>query len=209
MAAAQPKQYLELAPGLSVLDACIKSLLRSQLADELLVVLAQDDTGFADSNYASQGNVHSITGGSTRAQSVANAAEYACEHYGDNYWLWVHDAARPLITQLDLRALAADIEQYDCACALGAPINDSCYQIDAQGALKPKANLWRAFTPQVARAGQLRRALQQVGTDTSVRDELSALNACGQAVRLVNGSSNNLKLTTADDLALARALYKP
>ena len=73
-----------------------------------------------------------------------------------------------------------------------------------------RRGLWRALTPQLFRYGLLRRALEEAHRapegHAGLTDEASAVERLGHAPRLVEGSSVNLKITTAADLALAEGL---
>ena len=73
----------------------------------------------------------------------------------------------------------------------------------AVSATLDRGRLWLAQTPQMFRLGELRAAL---ATATAVTDEASAMEAAGHPVDLVAGARGNLKVTTADDLLLARCL---
>ena len=204
-----PKQYLELHDGRSVLDCTIARLLKSAVADSVLVALAPDDQHFSQrSAYHQHPQVHTIVGGATRARSVANAVAYAREHHGEQCWLLVHDAARPFVDIDDLHKLVAHIEHNNSACALAAPVRDSVYQAEPNGQIAASLNtkLWRAFTPQAARAADLVEAFHAVGTGAEVRDEISALRAIDRPTQLLDSSSLNFKITTMDDLNLARRL---
>jgi 2-C-methyl-D-erythritol 4-phosphate cytidylyltransferase len=64
----------------------------------------------------------------------------------------------------------------------------------------PRLNLWRAQTPQMFRCDLLRRGLAARGDAT---DESQAVEALGKAPRLIEGENGNLKVTFAEDLAIA------
>ena len=204
-----PKQYLELHDGRSVLDCTIARLLKSAVADSVIVALPPNDQHFSQrSAYHQHPQVHTIVGGATRARSVANAVAYAREHHGEQCWLLVHDAARPFVDIDDLHKLVAHIEHNNSACALAAPVRDSVYQAEPNGQIAASLNikLWRAFTPQAARVADLAEAFHAVGTGAEVRDEISALRAIDRPTQLLDSSSLNFKITTMDDLNLARRL---
>ena len=70
-----------------------------------------------------------------------------------------------------------------------------------------RAGLWRAATPQVFRLGLLRDALDAaLAAGRMPTDEAQAMEWAGHAPRLISGSADNIKVTTADDLALVRAI---
>ena len=71
----------------------------------------------------------------------------------------------------------------------------------------PREHLWRALTPQMFRYGLLHRALCLcVERDRAVTDEAAAIEALGLEPRLVCGHADNIKVTNAEDAALAAAI---
>ena len=84
----------------------------------------------------------------------------------------------------------------------------------AVGAARPlveatidRAGLWRAATPQVFRLGLLRAALDvALAAGRLPTDEAQAMEWAGHAPRLIAGAADNIKVTTAEDLALVRAI---
>jgi 2-C-methyl-D-erythritol 4-phosphate cytidylyltransferase len=121
----------------------------------------------------------------------------------------VHDAARPFVTRelLDVVIAAA---RSGVGAVPAVPVADTLKESDAHGAVRrtvPRDGLWRAQTPQgfprelLARAHAEARAAGVTGTDDAFLVE-----RLGGTVRLVPGDPRNLKITTADDLALAELL---
>ena len=68
-----------------------------------------------------------------------------------------------------------------------------------------RTSLWCAQTPQLFRVASLRSALTQ-GPIETITDEAAAMERAGHAPKLVLGSAANLKVTTAEDMVLARAV---
>jgi len=68
----------------------------------------------------------------------------------------------------------------------------------------PRERLWRAFTPQMFRLGELYEALSQaLSHGWLVTDDASAMELAGHAPRLLEGRSDNIKITRPEDLQLA------
>jgi len=67
----------------------------------------------------------------------------------------------------------------------------------------PRAGLWRAQTPQLFRYGLLRKGIERKPTAT---DEAEAVESVGQAPRLAQGENSNIKVTFAEDLAIAEMI---
>jgi 2-C-methyl-D-erythritol 4-phosphate cytidylyltransferase len=163
-----------------------------------------------------------VAGGSTRAQSVANALEAV----GTDY-VAIHDAARPLLTPELVEALVADLDtSKDAAGVIAAApvadtikraVEDSSAELSTSGvpdsALKiqtteDRSRLWRAQTPQVFRAQALRDALAAAERPEEATDEAMLVEAAGGTVLIHPVAEQNLKVTTPLDLQVAELLLQ-
>ena len=144
-----------------------------------------------------------VIGGASRSESVRNALDAAPEATV----VVIHDAARPLVTT-DLVARCIDaLEGVDGAIA-AIPVTDTVHvgSRDLLIASSPdRSTLWAAQTPQVFRADVLRRAND---SNEEATDEASLVAAVGGTVRLIEGPSDNIKVTTPTDLRLAEAILR-
>ncbi len=139
-----------------------------------------------------------VAGGATRSESVRNALDAAPEASV----VVVHDAARPLVTvELVRRCVDALEEGYDGVIA-AIPVTDTVKEIEHGEVLRTpdRGRLWAAQTPQVFRADVLRRASGEA------TDDASLIEAIGGRVRVVEGSPENLKVTTPLDVRIAETL---
>jgi 2-C-methyl-D-erythritol 4-phosphate cytidylyltransferase len=144
-----------------------------------------------------------VAGGSSRSASVRNALDAA----PDATVVVVHDAARPLVTAGLVRECLAALEGVDGVIA-ASPASDTVHVSSSDRLIREtpdRSTLWTAQTPQVFRADILRRAL--AGGD-SATDEAALVAAVGGTVRLIEGPSDNIKVTTQTDLRLAEALLR-
>jgi 2-C-methyl-D-erythritol 4-phosphate cytidylyltransferase/2-C-methyl-D-erythritol 2,4-cyclodiphosphate synthase len=97
---------------------------------------------------------------------------------------------------------------------LGVRLADTIKRTDAGGAVSesvPRANLWRAQTPQVFRYAALLRAHRDAATlgaaeTTALTDDAAVAERAGLRVVMVEGSEDNRKITTAEDLARGIAM---
>ena len=176
--------------------ACVKRV--------VLVVAAGEVERFAAENRgAIDGDrVRVVGGGAERADSVANGVAAA----GDADLIAVHDAARPLVERAEIEAVFAAAAEHGAA-LLAAPIASTVKRVRDGFVAEtvPRADLWAAQTPQVARADLMRRAYAERG-DEPATDEAALLERLGVPVRVVPGSARNFKITTPADFALAEAL---
>lgn len=145
-----------------------------------------------------------VSGGVTRAQSVANALEAVGTEL-----VAIHDAARPLLTPELVEALVADLDGNPDAAGViaAAPVTDTIKQAGDTGVVEQtldRSRLWAAQTPQVFRTDALRRALEvdAQARDTAT-DEASLVEAAGGTVLIHPTAAENLKVTTQLDLQVA------
>ena len=119
----------------------------------------------------------------------------------------VHDAARPLIPPGTIPALLAALERMAGAIP-AVPVADTLKRVEAGliTATVPREGLYRAQTPQAFRFPVL-LAAHRAGVDVAATDDASLLEAAGEAVAIVPGSEDNIKLTYPEDLPrLERAM---
>jgi 2-C-methyl-D-erythritol 4-phosphate cytidylyltransferase len=123
----------------------------------------------------------------------------------------VHDAARPCVRLADISRLIESGIPVGGA-LLAAPVRDTLKRADAQGrvvATEPREARWRAMTPQLFRLGELVAALESArDAGIAVTDEAMAMERAGHSPLLVEGSEDNIKVTTPADFALAEFILK-
>lgn len=205
MGADRPKQYLEMH-GRPVLAHTLARLHQAFPAARLCLCLDVDDRHF-DPAWVPFADWRRVPGGAERVDSVTNALEAIAGTAGECDLVLVHDVARPCVTVDDLVRLHAVLADDPVGGLLAVPVADTMKRSDDHGrvsATEPRAGLWHALTPQGFRYGLLCRALREARAQgLVVTDEASAVEALGQAPRLVAGRRDNLKITHPEDLALA------
>jgi len=204
----RPKQYQPLA-GRPLLDHTLERLAAHPLIAGLLVVIAADDTHFATIDQVRGKPLLTAVGGSERSYSVLAGIDALPASVGPDAFVLVHDAARPCVRAEDITRLVTLAGQGEGG-LLGAPLRDTLKRADADGrsaATEPRDGRWRAFTPQMFRRAALAHALR-LAADAGivVSDEAMAIERAGGKPLLVEGSEDNIKVTTAADFALAEFL---
>ena len=148
-----------------------------------------------------------IAGGETRAISVLAGIREVSPQYE---LIAIHDGARPLVTQ---EILAAAIEKAgECGAAAPAvPVKDTVKRA-VNGVVEEtldRAALYAVQTPQVFEAGLIKAALAKALDDgAELTDDCTAVERLGMSVCLTEGSHENLKITTPEDMVLAEALLE-
>jgi 2-C-methyl-D-erythritol 4-phosphate cytidylyltransferase len=162
-----------------------------------------------------------VAGGTTRAQSVANALEAV-----ETECVAIHDAARPLLTPELVEALVADLDADPGAAGAiaAAPVTDTikrALKSSRQFASYENGNrrlaiertedrgeLWAAQTPQVFRTDALREALAAAERPEEATDEAMLVEQAGGTVLIHPVEGRNLKVTTPLDLRVAELLLQ-
>ena len=148
-----------------------------------------------------------VEGGSTRVgSSLAGvmAADKRATLIG------IHDAARPLITPALITAVYETAQQCQAA-APTLPLKDTVKEIKDGLLIRtpPREGLAAVQTPQVFQADLIRGALLSATEQKlPITDDCSAVEAMGLAVTAVEGSEENIKITTPLDVALAEEIIR-
>jgi 2-C-methyl-D-erythritol 4-phosphate cytidylyltransferase len=210
MRAATPKQYVPLA-GRPLLWHAVRAVCVPQVS-AVFVVLAANDEHFARQDWSAfGGKVNPLyCGGETRRDSVLNGLAALRGAVDADDWMMVHDAARPCLPVADLRKLMDEGGGDAIGAILALPVAETVKRagkdeggVQRVAATEDRSQLWLAQTPQMFRIGLLMQALSHSANAT---DEAAAVEALGLRPRLVLGSRENLKVTFAEDVAIAEAI---
>ncbi len=147
-----------------------------------------------------------VTGGKERQDSVEHAMEKLPT---DAQWVAVHDGARPFaMPELFTRVWAA--AQTSGGAIAAVPCKDTIKVDNGEGSVRctpDRKHLWAVQTPQIFSVPLLRQAFAYVAEhDLAVTDDASMVEALGHPVTLVQGSYDNRKITTPEDLRWAKGL---
>ena len=203
-----PKQYL-LLHGQPVMLHSIDRLCRFLPLSACVVAISDGDQHAAQLPYASPDKVRFVIGGAERMDSVLAGLRALQVEADPQDWVLVHDVARPCITQNSLSKLRQTLKDDPVGGLLAVPVRDTLKR-GLNGQIEhtvSREHLWQCQTPQMFRYGLLLAALEDaVAQQRLVTDEASAMELAGHTVRLVEGRSDNIKITYTDDLALASAI---
>lgn len=141
-------------------------------------------------------------GGERRRDSVA----VGLSRLPDSSWIIVHDGARPFVdAELVSRGLSEARETG--AAVAGVPVSDTIKVADDEHLVKEtlrREGLWAIQTPQIFRRQLLAEAHETLAGEFT--DDAAMVERFGARVRIYSGSSDNIKVTTPDDLRIAEAL---
>jgi 2-C-methyl-D-erythritol 4-phosphate cytidylyltransferase len=206
-----PKQYLELV-GKPVIEHTLRALLAHPAVSGVMVALSANDPHWPGWRELEGKPVLTCLGGGERADSVLAGLRALPDSVAGDSWVLVHDAARPCVKSLDLSRLFAALKSDPVGALLAAPVRDTLKRSGDDGrvdATIPRGSMWRALTPQVFRRDSLMRALESAERAGAVAtDEAMAIERLGLKPLLVEGSEDNLKITTPADLAVAESILR-
>jgi 2-C-methyl-D-erythritol 4-phosphate cytidylyltransferase len=208
MAGDRPKQFLLLA-GTPVIFHTLKPFEECEQIHEVIVVLpAEESAGFLSmaGKYGLRKLTRVVPGGATRADSVKRGLTAIRSATAEI--VAVHDGVRPFVTVAEINSTIA-AAQSDGAAILVAPVTDTIKQVGDRAVVKTldRSSLRRALTPQCFQYELLRQAYQHADVnDPSLTDESALVERLGIPVTVVEGSSRNIKITTAEDFAIAEAM---
>ena len=208
------KQYL-LLDGCSLISHTIAVFDKCNMINEIFLVVPEEDFVFCNDNILNQQNyqkkVSLVPGGATRQNSVYNGLLAIDNIMDNNSIVVIHDGVRPFICHEQLTECITCATDYD-ACIFGIPAYDTLKSVNSSGFIEntiERNTIWFAQTPQAFKYNLIRRAHENalhigiVGTDDAMLVE-----QLGIKVKVISGSRCNVKITTKEDLLLARAMVK-
>lgn len=147
-----------------------------------------------------------VPGGRTRQDSVAAALRMAP---ASTEIVLVHDAVRPFITRTQITRIIEVIGKHGAA-ALAVPVTDTVRygEYETFTRIVSRENLFRMQTPQGCRKSWFEEAHRKALLENiQATDDVDLIQRAGYAVRIVQGSARNLKITTPADWELANLLW--
>lgn len=200
-----PKQFLEIA-GLPVLMHTLNAFTRYSSDVQLILVLPENDFGLWKDlceKYSFRTPHMLQAGGDTRFQSVRKGLE----HVPDNTLVCIHDGVRPLVHE-ELIAASFRLAAIHGSAVAAVRLKESIRMIDQDKTQALDRSKFRIIqTPQTFQSSLIKKAYQ-IKEDTSLTDDASVAERSGYTISLFEGSYQNIKITTAEDLVIADALLK-
>lgn len=221
------KQYL-LLDGKPVLWYALSAFEQSEIIDEIILVVGKDEIRYATENivdfYGFQKVSAVIEGGSERYFSVWEALKTMGtlaekETPEETSYVFIHDGARPFVTEKILADTYNAVAEHG-ACVTGMPAKDTIKIADEnEFAVRTpnRKSVWMVQTPQVFEKDLIYEAYRQL-IDRLPELEKQGVNVTDDAmvvemimhkqVKLVQGSYENIKITTPEDMEIAGVLLQ-
>jgi len=179
--------------GKPVLAWSVDTCQRYGLIQQIVLVLSDDDLARGQELKKERGwsKVALCPGGAQRQDSVREGLK----QIRDCDLIMIHDGARPFLTT-DLIENGLKLVVETGAAVAAVPVKDTIKLTDSEKLIKEtlkRDRLWAAQTPQIFRA-------------TEITDDATAVERMGHKVQIYMGDYKNIKVTTGEDLALARII---
>jgi 2-C-methyl-D-erythritol 4-phosphate cytidylyltransferase/2-C-methyl-D-erythritol 2,4-cyclodiphosphate synthase len=198
-----PKQYLPLG-GATVLRHAVSALADHPRVADVLVAIRSEDRGLFDRTTAALAVLAPIAGGETRQDSVGLGLEALAGYRPDR--VLIHDGARPFPDRALIDRVIDGLDQAEAAIPC-LPVRDTLKRAEA-GVIREtidRSALWRAQTPQGFRFDAI-LAAHRAAVGRAFTDDAAVAEAAGIMPLVVEGSEDNLKITTPQDLIAAERI---
>jgi 2-C-methyl-D-erythritol 4-phosphate cytidylyltransferase len=203
------KQYIEIC-GKSVLARTIQVFEDCSWVDEIILVVNEFDIIYCKQYiidvYGFSKVKFLVAGGETRQESVRNGLLQVNKECGI---VLIHDGARPFASDESIIESIRIAAEFGAAC-VAVPVKDTIKSADNEGFVQmtlDRSTLWSIQTPQTFRYDIIMEAHNSASDAGFIgTDDAMLVERLGYKMKLVTGSYYNIKITTKEDLILARAI---
>lgn len=206
------KQYIELK-GKPIVYYALEAFQNSALIDEIIMVVGKGQEEYCRKEIVEKyhlDKVREITeGGAERYDSVYSGLQRV-RHDG---YVLVHDGARPFVAEAVIQRIYDAVCNYP-ACVVGMPVKDTIKIVDKEKYTKETPNrsfVWQIQTPQAFDILLIRDAYEKFmqSEQKNITDDAMVVESVlGMKSKLVEGSYENIKITTPEDLEIAEVFLK-
>ena len=206
------KQFLEIG-GKPILYYSMECFQKSPLIQDIILVTGEDMISYCQSEIVEKYGFTKVckvtAGGKERYESVY-AGLLCCQ---DTDYVYIHDGARPFVTEEMIQRGYEAVKRTN-ACVMGMPSKDTVKLADPSGYIKETPDrkiVWNIQTPQIFSYDLIRGAYESIRKKdmSNVTDDAMVVEQeTGTKILLVEGSYQNIKITTPEDLAVAEAFLR-
>ena len=157
--------------------------------------------------YNSRKAIKVVCGGKRRTDSVYNALLNVDQ---ENDYVLIHDAARPFVTKKMLKQVLIGASKNQAA-VCGTKVTSTIKRSDKDNFISctiDRDNLWEIQTPQVFKKVLLVKAYKAIDLKKEHTDDASLVEILNKRIKIVPTDKQNIKITTPDDLLLAKNIIK-
>ena len=206
------KQFLEIG-GKPVLYYSLHCFQESPLIRDIILVTGEEMNSYCEQEIVKKygfSKVRKVTAGGKERYDSVYAGLLCCQ---DTDYVYIHDGARPFITE-EMVQRGYEAVKRNNACVMGMPSKDTVKLADSSGYVKETPDrkiVWNIQTPQIFSYDLIRGAYESIRKKdmTGVTDDAMVVEQeTGTKILLVEGSYQNIKITTPEDLAIAEAFLR-
>ena len=204
------KQFLKLQ-NKEVIAHTIDKFYNNENIGEIIVVVREDEAEIFKINIIEKygyKNIKIAFGGSERQDSVYNGLKMVDENCKI---VLIHDGARPFVNNETIDSAIESAKENKCV-IVGVPVKDTIKVIDENNNVcdtPDRSTLWSIQTPQVFDYSLIMKAHEKAREDNYYgTDDSMLMEYFGQKVKVVEGSYNNIKITTPEDLKIGEEILR-
>lgn len=204
-----PKQFLKIN-NKEIIEHTLIAFEKSDIADCVVVVCRGEYISHMEkiaSRFSDSMAIRIVPGGETRQDSVYKGIEAV----KDYKYVMIHDAVRCCIKPEEIRSLYSVLTHTD-GCAFGVLVKDTIKQTDSDCnilATLDRSNLWQIQTPQAFITQDIIKAHEYASINNiKATDDCALAELIGLNIKIVEGSYDNIKITTQEDVYLAEMILK-
>lgn len=206
------KQFLEIG-GKPILYYSMECFQKSPLIQDIILVTGEDMISYCQSEIVEKYDftkVCKVTAGGKERYDSVYAGLLCCQ---DTDYVYIHDGARPFVTEEMIQRGYEAVKRTN-ACVMGMPSKDTVKLADPSGYIKETPDrkiVWNIQTPQIFSYDLIRGAYESIRKKdmSNVTDDAMVVEQeTGTKILLVEGSYQNIKITTPEDLDIAEAFLK-
>ena len=212
MGGVRPKQFLDI-DGKPILAITLMSFELCKEVDAIIVVTPEADVDYCQKEIINKYHltkvIKVVAGGDRRQDSVRRGLE-ATE--GNYQWVLIHDGVRPIISKVDIESILVAAKTHR-AVITGLPARETVKEVDKEQKVvctHDRKRMWMVQTPQLFRYQDIMEAHKKAMEEgwQEATDDSQLVERLGIPVKVIKGSERNIKVTTPNDLDLAKFLLK-
>jgi 2-C-methyl-D-erythritol 4-phosphate cytidylyltransferase len=206
------KQYMEVMDK-PLLAYSLETFQQSEAIDDIILVVGAGQEDFCREKIVEAYGIEKVSaivqGGSERYESVWNGLKLL----KPEGYAFIHDGARPFVTEEIIQRAYRDVQQYH-ACVVGMPVKDTIKVVDADGMSEhtpDRSTLWLIQTPQVFETRLIQDAYAKLMSLNCIQvtdDAMVAEQMLGTRIKMTEGSYENIKITTPEDMEIAEVFAR-
>ncbi|MGL5652837.1 MAG: 2-C-methyl-D-erythritol 4-phosphate cytidylyltransferase [Paraclostridium sp.] len=204
------KQFIKLE-NKEIVAHTIDKFYNSENIDDIVVVIREDEEEYFNKNIKEKygfTNIKVAHGGNERQDSVFNGIKMLkkeCEV------VLIHDGARPFVTDDIIKRSINEANEHN-AIVVGVKVKDTIKVVSDNGNIVDTPNrsyLWAVQTPQVFKYDIITKAYEDAYNNNYYgTDDAMLVERIGYNVKMIEGSYNNIKITTQEDLEFGEQILK-